>query len=132
MEIAMTKRTATKEDTLKSEFKIDTDMFEGFELNVRRFVSELLIAGIWGYTVGFIGSNIIGALALIGMPVWLSFVANMFVVVSVLVIAWTTAAFVAENTYDGIVYAADKAKSLFGSAKARFASFEMPSFATKH
>lgn len=128
-----TKSRTTKEDVRKAinEERMSTDLLhylEGMGLSTKRLVIELLIGGVWGYTLGAVCNSIVGALMLIGMPAWLQFVTTVFVVVVTVTACFITAGFVASTVYEVGATAIEKTKSLFVSAKEKVSTFEVPSF----
>jgi hypothetical protein len=129
-----THKSTTKEDVRKSindERILDSQSFEylASNINIKRLVIEMIIGGVWGYTLGCVGSNIISALALLAMPAWLSFVSTLFVVVVTLYLAWSTANVVSSTVYEVGAATFVKAKSLFASTKEKVSGFK---FATVH
>lgn len=123
------KRTATKDDTLKSEF-LHTSDFESF--NMRELGIKFAIGYAWYFT-GFVASfHILTMTLLLTNIVWLQYVI-MFATLAITLIAVAQAApVVIDGVYAGGVWATNKAKVIFANAKAKFNAFEMPAFATKH
>lgn len=123
------KRTATKDDTLKAEF-LNTEMFEG--LDMKKFFTKMVIGYAWYITALTACFDVALTAMMLTSTVWLQYVVLFAVLVITMVAAVKAAPYVIDGVYDGGAYVANKTVSLFTSAKAKFASFEMPAFATKH
>lgn len=123
------KRTATKEDTLHAEF-LNTNMFEGLDLT--KLFTKVVIGYAWYITAVTACFDLAISAMLLTSIAWLQYVLLFATLVITMVAAVKAAPYVIDGIYDGGAWAINKSKSLFASAKSRFASFEMPAFATKH
>jgi hypothetical protein len=123
------KRTATKEDTLKSEFlNIDDFCTDGLSKAFTKFA----IGYAYGITAFIASLDVATTLMMLSNVAWIKYVILFAALVILLVASVKAAPYVIDGVYDGGAWAANKAKSLFTSAKAKFNAFEMPAFATKH
>lgn len=71
-------------------------------LPMKEFAVKATIAFIYGYTLGMVGTYIAGALALLAMPAWITFVLTTLLVVCLVYVAITTTWPVSSFTYNTV------------------------------
>lgn len=102
----------------------------------RRVLAEGIVAFMYGYTLGVVGSYVFGAIMLLSMPAWLNFLVLLFFVATLVSFVMMTASPVATFVCDKGVWAGAQLKAAWkesgealGKARRRVSDMSADMFA---